>query len=185
MISLSTRTQRSHQNRPRHGHRLRDRHVHGLDKPYWAGIADGDDQYIVCRRVADRGIARSLGTLVGGRWRAWRSWACFHRSAGCLMVCVSLYVGFCTYMLTGKWSIVLLVPGRNDLPGHSLPSVHHRSRRVPSIPPCCAPRKQRWAPWFIPWSRCSSGHAAAWACSTKPAASYGRRKLSCTGLIRR
>jgi uncharacterized membrane protein YccC len=73
----------------------------GWDKPYWAGFTVVTINVLSAGVSLTRGITRTLGTLVGavaglaiiGLFPQERWW---------LMICVSLYVGFCTYMLTGK-----------------------------------------------------------------------------------
>ncbi len=73
----------------------------GWDKPYWAAFTVVTISMLSVGVSLSRGLARSLGTLVGavaglaivGLFPQERWW---------LMLCVSLYVGFCTYMLTGK-----------------------------------------------------------------------------------
>ena len=73
----------------------------GWDNPYWAGFTVVTISVLSGGVSLSRGVTRTLGTLVGavaglaiiGLFPQKRWW---------LMVCVSLYVGFCTYMLTGK-----------------------------------------------------------------------------------
>ena len=73
----------------------------GWDKPYWAGFTVVTINVLSTGVSLGRGLARSLGTLVGalaglviiGLFPQERWW---------LMLCVSLYLGFCTYLLTGK-----------------------------------------------------------------------------------
>ena len=54
----------------------------GWDKPYWAGVYGGDDQRIVGWYVAEPGCRADARHAGGGGGGAWRSWACFPRSAG-------------------------------------------------------------------------------------------------------
>jgi len=73
----------------------------GWDKPYWAGFTVVTINVLSAGVSITRGLARSLGTLVGavaglviiGLFPQERWW---------LMLCLSLYLGFCTYLLTGK-----------------------------------------------------------------------------------
>jgi uncharacterized membrane protein YccC len=73
----------------------------GWDKPYWAGFTVVTIGVLSAGVSLTRGITRSLGTLVGGL-AGLAIIGLFPQERWWLMICVSLYVGFCTYMLTGK-----------------------------------------------------------------------------------
>ncbi len=73
----------------------------GWDKPYWAGFTVVTINILSAGVSLTRGITRTLGTLVGGL-AGLAIMGLFPQDRWWLMICVSLYVGFCTYMLTGK-----------------------------------------------------------------------------------
>jgi uncharacterized membrane protein YccC len=73
----------------------------GWDKPYWAGFTVVTINILSVGVSLNRGITRTLGTLVGGL-AGLAIIGLFPQERWWLMVCVSLYVGFCTYKLTGK-----------------------------------------------------------------------------------
>jgi len=84
----------------------------GWDKPYWAGFTVVTINVLSAGVSLTRGIARSLGTLVGAVV-ALLIIGLFPQERWWLMICVSLFVGFCTYMFTGKnqsyfWFMVAL-----------------------------------------------------------------------------
>jgi uncharacterized membrane protein YccC len=73
----------------------------GWDKPYWAGFTVVTINVLSAGVSLTRGVTRTLGTLVGAV-AGLAIMGLFPQERWWLMVCVSLYVGFCTYMLTGK-----------------------------------------------------------------------------------
>ena len=73
----------------------------GWDKPYWAGFTVVTISVLSGGMSLSRGVARTLGTLVGAVV-ALAIMGLFPQERWWLMVCLSLYLGFCTYMLTGK-----------------------------------------------------------------------------------
>jgi uncharacterized membrane protein YccC len=73
----------------------------GWDKPYWAGFTVVTISVLSAGVSLSRGIMRTMGTLVGAV-AGLAIMSLFPQERWWLMVCVSLYVGFCTYMLTGK-----------------------------------------------------------------------------------
>jgi len=84
----------------------------GWDKPYWAGFTVVTINVLSAGVSLSRGIARSLGTLVGAVV-ALLIIGLFPQERWLLMLCASLCLGFCTYMLTGKrqsyfWFLVAL-----------------------------------------------------------------------------
>jgi len=73
----------------------------GWDKPYWAGITVVTINIMSAGVTLVRGVARSLGTLVGAV--AGVALIClFPQERWWAMAGLSLWVGFCTYMLKGK-----------------------------------------------------------------------------------
>jgi len=73
----------------------------GWDKPYWAGFTVVTISVLSGGMSLSRGVARTLGTLVGAV-ASLAIMGLFPQERWWLMVCLSLYLGFCTYMLTGK-----------------------------------------------------------------------------------
>ena len=73
----------------------------GWDEPFWAGITVVTINISSVGVSLSRGMMRSLGTLVGAV-AGLAIMGLFPQERWWLMICVSLYVGFCTYMLTGK-----------------------------------------------------------------------------------
>ena len=73
----------------------------GWDKPFWAGLTVVTINIFSAGVSLSRGMMRSTGTLVGAV-AALAIMGLFPQERWWLMICVSLYVGFCTYMLTGK-----------------------------------------------------------------------------------
>ncbi len=84
----------------------------GWDKPFWAGITVVTINILSAGVSLTRGIMRSLGTLVGAV-AGLAIMGLFPQERWWLMICMSLFVGFCTYMLTGKgqsyfWSLAAM-----------------------------------------------------------------------------
>ena len=73
----------------------------GWDKPSWAGIAVAMISLSTGGQSLNKGAMRMLGTLVALA-AALTFLAIFPQDRWLFMVVLSLYVGFCTYMLTGK-----------------------------------------------------------------------------------
>ena len=73
----------------------------GWDKPYWAGFTVVTISVLSAGMSLSRGVTRTLGTLVGAV-AGLAIMGLFPQERWWLMSCLSLYVGFCTYMLTGK-----------------------------------------------------------------------------------
>jgi uncharacterized membrane protein YccC len=73
----------------------------GWDKPYWAGFAVAMISLSTAGQSLNKGAMRMLGTLVAVA-AALTFLALFSQHRWWFMVFLSLYVGFCTYMLTGK-----------------------------------------------------------------------------------
>jgi len=73
----------------------------GWDKPYWAGFTVVTISVLSGGMSLGRGVARTLGTLVGAV-AGLAIMGLFPQERWWLTSCLSLYVGFCTYMLTGK-----------------------------------------------------------------------------------
>ena len=73
----------------------------GWDKPSWAGFAVAMISLSTAGQSLNKGAMRMLGTLVGLA-AALTFQALFAQDRWWFMVVLSLYVGFCTYMLTGK-----------------------------------------------------------------------------------
>ena len=73
----------------------------GWEKPSWAGMAVAMISLSTAGQSINKGTMRMLGTLVGLA-AALTFLALFPQDRWLFMVVVSLYVGFCTYMLTGK-----------------------------------------------------------------------------------
>ena len=73
----------------------------GWEKPSWAGMAVAMISLSTAGQSINKGAMRMLGTLVGLA-AALTFLALFSQDRWMFMVAVSLYVGFCTYMLTGK-----------------------------------------------------------------------------------
>lgn len=73
----------------------------GWDNPYWAGITVVTINVLSAGVSLTRGVTRTLGTLVGAA-AGLAIMGLFPQERWSLMISMSLYVGFCTYMLTGK-----------------------------------------------------------------------------------
>jgi uncharacterized membrane protein YccC len=73
----------------------------GWEKPSWAGMAVAMISLSTAGQSLNKGAMRMLGTLVG-LGAALTFLALFSQDRWLFMVVVSMYVGFCTYMLTGK-----------------------------------------------------------------------------------
>ncbi len=73
----------------------------GWDKPYWAGFTVVTINVLSAGVSLTRGLARSLGTLAGAV-AGLAIIALFPQDRWLLMICVSLYLALCTYLLTGK-----------------------------------------------------------------------------------
>ena len=73
----------------------------GWEKPSWAGMAVATISLSTAGQLINKGAMRMLGTLVG-LVAALTILALFSQDRWLFLVVVSLYVGFCTYMLTGK-----------------------------------------------------------------------------------
>jgi len=73
----------------------------GWDKPYWAGFTVVTINVLSTGVSITRGFVRSLGTLVGAA-AGLVIIGMFPQERWLLMLCLSLYLAFCTYMLTGK-----------------------------------------------------------------------------------
>ena len=73
----------------------------GWDNPYWAGFTVVTINVLSAGVSLTRGVTRTLGTLVGAV-AGLAIMGLFPQERWWLMVCLSLYLGFCTYMLTGK-----------------------------------------------------------------------------------
>ncbi len=73
----------------------------GWEKPSWAGMAVAMISLSSAGQSINKGAMRMLGTLVG-LGAALTFLALFSQDRWLFLVVVSLYLGFCTYMLTGK-----------------------------------------------------------------------------------
>lgn len=73
----------------------------GWDKPYWAGFTVVTINVLSAGVSLSRGLARSLGTLVGAA-AGLVIIGLFPQERWLLMLCLSLYLGVCTYLLTGQ-----------------------------------------------------------------------------------
>jgi len=73
----------------------------GWEKPSWAGMAVAMISLSTAGQSINKGAMRMLGTLVG-LGAALTFLALFSQDRWLFMVIVSLYLGICTYMLTGK-----------------------------------------------------------------------------------
>jgi uncharacterized membrane protein YccC len=71
------------------------------EKPLWAGIAVAMISLSTVGQSLNKGTMRMLGTLVGST-AALIFLALFFQARWSMVFSLSLYVGFCTYMLTGK-----------------------------------------------------------------------------------
>jgi uncharacterized membrane protein YccC len=71
------------------------------DRPYWAGFAVAFISMATIQRSLNKGFMRMLGTLVAGI-AALTLIALFPQQRWWFMVMLSIYVGLCTYMMTGK-----------------------------------------------------------------------------------
>jgi len=70
-------------------------------KPHWAGIAVAMVSLSTVGQSLNKGVMRLLGTLVGAAV-ALTIIALFPQARWALVAVLSVYVGICTYMLTGK-----------------------------------------------------------------------------------
>ena len=73
----------------------------GWDKPSWAGMAVAMISLSTAGQSLNKGAMRMLGTLVALA-AAFTFLALFSQDRWLFLVSVSLYVGFCTYMVAGK-----------------------------------------------------------------------------------
>ncbi len=73
----------------------------GWEKPSWAGFAVAMISLSTAGQSINKGAMRMLGTLVGLA-AALTFLALFSQDRWLFLIVVSLYLGFCTYMLTGK-----------------------------------------------------------------------------------
>ena len=73
----------------------------GWDKPHWAGFAVAMISLTTAGQSLNKGAMRMFGTLVAVI-AAFTILSLFWQDRWPLMLALSLYVGFCTYMLTGK-----------------------------------------------------------------------------------
>jgi uncharacterized membrane protein YccC len=73
----------------------------GWETPHWAGFAVAMISLSTAGQSLNKGVMRILGTLVAA-YVALTLIALFPQERWLLMLSLSLYVGFCTYMLTGK-----------------------------------------------------------------------------------
>ena len=71
------------------------------EKPHWAGFTVAMISLSTVGQSLNKGTLRMLGTLVGGT-AALTFFALFIQARWSMILSLSLYVGFCTYMLTGK-----------------------------------------------------------------------------------
>jgi len=71
------------------------------EKPYWAGFAVAMISLSTVGQSLNKAALRMLGTLVGCT-AALTFFALFFQARWLMILGLSLYVGFCTYMLTGK-----------------------------------------------------------------------------------
>ena len=71
------------------------------EKPHWAGIAVAMVSLSTTGQSLNKGAMRMLGTLVAAT-AALIFFALFFQARWWMIFSLSLYVGFCTYMLTGK-----------------------------------------------------------------------------------
>ena len=71
------------------------------EKPYWAGFAVAMISLDTNGKSLNKGAMRMLGTLVGIMF-AWMFIDWFGQQRFAFMAMLSLYVGFCTYMMMGK-----------------------------------------------------------------------------------
>jgi uncharacterized membrane protein YccC len=71
------------------------------EKPHWAGIAVAVISFSTVGQSLNKGAMRMLGTLVGAV-AALMFLALFFQARWWMVLSLSLYIGFCTYMLTGK-----------------------------------------------------------------------------------
>ena len=71
------------------------------EKPHWAGFAVAMISLATAGQSLNKGAMRMLGTLVGAT-AALTFFALFIQARWSMIISLSLYVGFCTYMLTGK-----------------------------------------------------------------------------------
>ena len=80
-------------------------------KPHWAGIAVAMISLSTVGQSLNKGVMRLLGTLVGAV-AALSFVALFPQDRWALLAVLSVYVGMCTYMLTGrKWQYAWFVSG--------------------------------------------------------------------------
>ena len=73
----------------------------GWDRPYWAAFAVGMISLPAAGQSLRQGVMRMLGTLVAGV-AALTLIALFPQERWWFMVFLSVYLGFCTYMMMGK-----------------------------------------------------------------------------------
>ena len=73
----------------------------GWENPYWAGFAVAMISLSTLGQSLNKGAMRVLGTLVAAAV-ALSLLALFPQDRWLLMAALSVYVGICTYMLTGK-----------------------------------------------------------------------------------
>ena len=71
------------------------------EKPYWAGFAVAMISHDTYGQSANKGAMRMLGTMVAIVF-SWLFMDWFGQERFAFMAVLSLYVGFCTYMMTGK-----------------------------------------------------------------------------------
>jgi uncharacterized membrane protein YccC len=71
------------------------------EKPHWAGIAVAMISLSTVGQSLNKGAMRMLGTLVAAT-AALIFLALFFQARWWMVLSLSLYIGFCTYMLTGK-----------------------------------------------------------------------------------
>ena len=75
----------------------------GWEKPYWAGLAVAIISLDTTGQSMNKAAMRMLGTLVAGV-AVCIFLAFFAQQRWLMVLCLSLYYGFCTYMMTGsKW----------------------------------------------------------------------------------
>ncbi|MGD9054683.1 MAG: FUSC family protein [Desulfobacterales bacterium] len=73
----------------------------GWDKPHWAGFAVAMISLSTAGQSLDKGFMRMLGTVLGVGM-AFLLIALFPQQRWGFMMVVSVFIGFCTYMLTGQ-----------------------------------------------------------------------------------
>ena len=140
----------------------------GWRNPYWAGFAVAMISLSTAGQSLNKGTMRMLGTL-GAAAAALGLIAGFAQDRWWFIAVLSVYIGFCTYMMTGNkrqyfWYCCAFV----SLVIASMPPV---IQRMPSTSRCCASSKPGWASWSTRWSPCFSGRPAAGESSMRPRAS--------------